>query len=107
MCDEWRENFESFRDWSLSHGYRDDLSIDRIDNNQGYNPENCRWCSVKEQSNNNRCNTIVEFNGESHTISEWSDITGIPYQTLYKRINNFGWSIEDCLTREVRKQGET
>lgn len=54
VCDEWRESFGSFRDWALANGYRDDLSIDRIDNDGGYSPNNCRWATVSQQNANKR-----------------------------------------------------
>ena len=98
---EWSESFESFRDWAIANGYRDDLTIDRINANGNYEPSNCRWVTQKDQANNRRNNRIVEYNGESKTIAEWADITGIGYETLRQRINS-GWDLERAMTTPQR-----
>lgn len=101
VCDEWVRSFESFRDWGLSHGYRDGLSIDRVNNDGDYCPENCRWADAKTQGNNRRSNRLLEFSDETHTISEWSDLTGIPQDVITYRIKA-GWPVEKALTESVR-----
>lgn len=98
VCDEWRENFENFRDWAITHGYAETLSIDRIDNNCGYSPRNCRWVDWYTQANNTRHNHLVSHNGQTLTLSEWSKSTGVPYHRLKDRINKLGWDIERALT---------
>lgn len=99
VCDEWEKSFEAFMEWSTKNGYKDDLSIDRIDNNKGYSPENCRWATKEEQANNCVSNVVLRHNGEEHTIAEWSKIRGINYQTLHSRIVTLGWSVEKALCR--------
>ena len=94
VCQEWQDSFVSFRDWSLTHGYKDDLSIDRINNDKGYNPDNCRWATVKEQNNNRRSNVHITYNGQTHNIQEWSKITGIKRQKIADRFHK-GYPLED------------
>lgn len=101
VCDEWRK-FEPFFEWSVTNGYNDTLSIDRIDNNQGYCPSNCRWATTTEQANNTSKNHYITFQGETHTLIEWSRITGISYSTLRDRINNQKWDAERALTTKGR-----
>lgn len=91
VCDEWRRNFAAFREWSMSHGYDDTLSIDRIDNDRGYSPDNCRWADAITQQNNRRtCHTLT-VDGRTHTISEWARISGIGNTTIRERLKR-GWS---------------
>lgn len=87
VCDEWRYDYSAFREWALANGYSDELTIDRIDVNGNYEPSNCRWATIKEQSNNTRVNHRVTYNGETHTLAEWQDITGIDDDKLGRRLS--------------------
>lgn len=86
VCPEWRNDYNAFRKWSLANGYSDELTIDRINNDEGYNPDNCRWTTMKVQSNNTRVNHRVTYKGETHTLSEWQDITGIKDDKIGRRL---------------------
>lgn len=85
ICDEWRRNFHVFYEWAISNGYQEGLSIDRINNDGNYEPDNCRWATVKEQGNNRRTCVYVTINETTKTIQEWSDTTGIKVSTLFSR----------------------
>ena len=97
VCKEWLHDFESFKDWAFASGYTDKLTLDRIDGNGNYCPENCRWATYKEQGNNRNNNRLITYNGETHTMSEWCDITGLSKATVYCRLRE-GWSVERTLT---------
>ena len=97
ICSEWLKNFKSFYNWSISNGYKDDLTIDRIDVNGDYEPSNCRWVTILKQSNNKRNNNYLIFNGERHTVKEWSIILNIPYGTIQNRLHKLNWSVERTL----------
>ena len=101
ICDEWRHDFLSFRDWAVASGYQDDLTIDRIDVNGNYDPENCRWADRKTQTVNRRGTVRIEYNNQIHTIEEWSQITGIAAGTLRTRLYTRKWSVEKSLTTPI------
>ena len=103
VCEEWRKSFQSFYDWATSNGYQENLSIDRIDVNGNYCPENCRWADATTQHNNTRSNHYVTFNGETLTISQWAARYGINKNTLLSRLTRYGWSVERALTEVVKK----
>lgn len=88
ICDEWLNDFETFYNWSMKNGYEEDLTIDRINNNLGYSPDNCRWVSVSEQNRNKRNNIIIEYNGKKHCLADWAKIYNIPESTLRYRYYN-------------------
>lgn len=96
VCDEWKHDFEAFHDWAIENDYRDDLTIDRIDVNGNYEPNNCRWATPKQQARNTTRNRNITYNGETYCISEWADILGINANTIRSRLN-YGWPIEKCL----------
>jgi hypothetical protein len=100
VCDEWRE-YAAFREWALSHGYSDSLSIDRIDNDGNYCPENCRWVNARVQANNQSRNKLLTFAGKTKTLSEWATEIDVPYDTIKRRLNS-GWSVERAFTEPVR-----
>ena len=104
VCDEWRDKehgIEKFYEWAMKNGYQDNLSIDRIDNDKGYSPDNCRWTDRDTQANNRRNNIILEYKGEKHTISSLAKMTNIKKSTLYSRIVVKGWSVEEAVEKEV------
>ena len=102
VCKEWEESFHNFLEWSLENGYRSDLSIDRIDNNKGYSPGNCRWATWKEQSRNRRCNRLITYNGETKCVSEWAEELGITHSMILQRLNK-GWPIEKVFNPDHQK----
>lgn len=105
VCEEWRNKYEPFRDWAMANGYKDNLSLDRIENDGPYCPENCRWATASEQGNNRRSTHLLTYNGETHSINEWSRITGIAKSTIGNRLKA-GATTEDALTRPVRRKKE-
>jgi hypothetical protein len=102
VCDQWLE-YENFRNWALENGYDDKLTIDRVDNHQGYCPGNCRWATRKEQQRNMRSNHLLTACGQTKTLIEWSENTGLAYNTIRLRLKR-GWSPDRALTEPVKEK---
>lgn len=103
VCNEWTD-YITFSEWAKQNGYQDNLTIDRIDNNGNYCPENCRWVSTFVQANNTSKNHFITYNGDTKTIGEWARYLGIPYKTLHYRIVSLKWDIERAFTQPLRKR---
>ena len=101
VCEEW-EDYATFREWAFAAGYTDELSIDRINPDGNYEPDNCRWVTPKTQANNQTTNRLLTFNGETKTMSQWAEYAEIPQDTFKRRIYK-GWSIEKAITTPVRR----
>lgn len=107
ICDEWKDNFKAFYDWSMLNGYNDTLTIDRIDVDGNYEPNNCRWLTLKQQQENKRNSIKFTYNGETHCLREWCNILNINYKTVHKRIHVHKWDIEKALFTPIRKMDLT
>ncbi len=101
ICDEWKNDFKVFYDWSITNSYQDNLTIDRIDVNGNYEPSNCRWVNQKTQQNNKNSNLWITYDNQTYTLSEWSEILNINYYTLKSRLR-YKWSIEKSFTTPVQ-----
>lgn len=91
----WSASFKRFEGWANQNGYTDELTIDRIDNDKGYSPDNCQWKSIKDQANNRRTNVLLKYKGEEKTLRQWCDELQLNYQTMYSRLfRGKKWNVE-------------
>lgn len=97
MDKEWLDDFMNFYLWAINNGYADGLTIERIDVNKNYCPENCTWIPVSEQAKNTTRNVFYEYKGEKHILSDWAKIYNLPFTCVRRRLDR-GWSIEIALT---------
>jgi hypothetical protein len=97
ICDEWKENFLAFYEWAQQSGYKKGLSLDRIDNDGPYSPNNCRWATREEQMNNTRHNKYITFEGKTLSVTQWSKHLNVKAKILRQRLQR-GWSDEEVIT---------
>lgn len=110
VCDDWlgSNGFKNFHQWAYANGYREEVTkrnnvtLDRINPDDGYNPNNCRWVSMKVQNNNRRNNHRITIDGETHNLTEWSRIKNISQSLISARINRLGWSEERAVLTPAR-----
>lgn len=104
VCEEWKNSYEAFRNWAYGNGYvpnrpRGEYTLDRIDNDGNYEPDNCRWVSQSDQMSNVSYNHVVEYEGRTWTIAELARRFDIPYERLYQRIHVYNYPIEKAIQK--------
>lgn len=97
VCKEWSESYECFRDWAMTHGYKKGLTIERINVNGNYCPENCTWITPTEQGYNKRNTRKIYFKGIGKTASEWSLIFSLSKYAIYSYAKDNNWQLEPYL----------
>lgn len=102
ICDEWME-YANFANWAKANGYKNNLSIDRIDVNGDYKPTNCRWVTMKQQNRNKTTTRYIELKGVKKSVGEWSEILNIPISTIINRLDR-GCDAEEALNTNYRRR---
>jgi hypothetical protein len=101
VCEEWKNDFQAFYNWSIQNGYKDNLTLDRKNNNKGYDPNNCRFVNMTIQANNRNNNVLLTAFNETKTLAEWIKDPRCKiksYQTLYSRVKQLKLTPEEILT---------
>lgn len=103
ICAQWRNDFECFFWWAISNGWKKGLQIDRINNEIGYTPDNCRFVTLKENMRNRRTARIITIGNESFPISKWAELMGIHRTVILHRLKS-GWDQISAVQTPLRKQ---
>lgn len=101
MCNEWLLSYYAFETWAFLNGYKENLSIDRIDVNKGYAPNNCRWVSWIVQNNNTRKNKYITYKGKTQSMADWCRELNLNYYAVRGRFRK-GWTVEKAFTTKIR-----
>lgn len=97
VCDEWKDDFQNFYEWAIKSGYSEGLSIDRINNNKGYSPDNCQWATNYQQSRNTSRTKIIKIGGKKVALKDFCNMVGAPYNMVVRRLLR-GWELYDAIT---------
>lgn len=101
VCEEWKTNYVNFRTWAIENGYSEELSIDRIDGDKGYFPDNCRWATSTTQNKNRSCNINITLGEETKCLKDWCQTLGINYKTEHTYLSRHG--IDNMIIRLQKK----
>lgn len=104
VCDAWKDNFEAFYGWAINNGYSEDLTIDRIDNDSGYSPENCKWSTREEQVNNRKSCVLITYNGETKNLMQWCKLLNLPYKLIHQRMYLKNISFEEAISIPIKSR---
>ena len=104
VCDEWKDSFESFYSWAISNGYSENLTIDRINNSEGYYPGNCKWVTMEEQVNNRRSCIRITYNGETKNLMQWCKLLNLPYKLISQRMKLKNISFEEAISIPIKSK---
>lgn len=104
VCKKWRSSFGEFAWWALHNGYSDELTIERINNDRGYSPKNCKWITIKDQQKNKTTNVFHTIDGIRLTLTDWSEKLDLPVETLRLRLKR-GWSGDKLLKKAGATSG--
>lgn len=107
VCDDWVNSFQNFCDWAIKNGYDDSLTLDRINVNSDYSPDNCRWATKNEQQSNTSRNHYIEIDGVVKTLSEWARVYNVSPDLIKDRINKLHWDEKEAvITPKLRMGGK-
>lgn len=101
VCTEWRDSYDAFRAWAVTHGFRKGVTIDRTHNDHGYGPHNCVWSTMAEQCLNKSSTIMVDFRGERLPLFVLADRFGIAKHIVRARVRMQGWTVERALTTPI------
>lgn len=104
VCDDWENSFNSFYEWAIKNGYQNNLTIDRVDNNGDYCPENCRWATAEQQSNNKRKTVFLEFGGVKQSLKQWTDFMEWKYSKYYARTRRGKQTFKEEEIRQIEER---
>lgn len=104
VCEEWKDNFEAFYNWAINNGYSENLTIDRIDNDKGYCPENCKWSTREEQVNNRHSCILITYNGETKNLMQWCKTLNLPYKLIHQRMYLKNISFEEAISIPIKSK---